>query len=127
MRRSLTDYWRTHLAVLFGAATTTAVLTGALIVGDSLRGSLRDLTLDRLGSVEWAIVAERPFRQSLADDLGRDPGVGPGLGAGCRLDPARVGHRAGERRAGLRGRAMGGGRELLRAAPRHRAARPGDT
>ncbi len=85
MRRSLTHYWRTHLAVLFGAATTTAVLTGALIVGDSLRGSLRDLTLDRLGSVEWAIVAEPPFRQSLADDLGRDPGVGPGSAPAAAL------------------------------------------
>lgn len=72
MRRSLTHYWRTHLAVVLGAAVTTAVLSGALIVGDSLRGSLRDLTLDRLGTIEWALVGERPFRRSLADDLGAE-------------------------------------------------------
>jgi len=69
MRRSLSYYGRTNLAVILGAAVTTAVLTGALVVGDSLRGSLRDLTLDRLGSIEWALVGERPFRQSLAEDL----------------------------------------------------------
>ena len=50
MRRSLSYFWRIQLAVLFGAAVATAVLTGALLVGDSVRGSLRDLTLDRLGT-----------------------------------------------------------------------------
>ena len=69
MRRSLIHYWRPHLAVVLGAAVTTAVLTGALVVGDSLRGSLEDLTLDRLGRIDWAVVAERPFRQTLAADL----------------------------------------------------------
>ena len=69
MRRSLTHYWRPHLAVVLGAAVTTAVLTGALVVGDSLRGSLRDLTLDRLGTIDWALVGERPFRPSLAADI----------------------------------------------------------
>jgi len=75
MRRSLTHYWRTHLAVIAGAAVTSAVLTGALIVGDSLRGSLRDLTLDRLGEISWAVVGERPFRPSLAADLATDLGT----------------------------------------------------
>jgi ABC-type antimicrobial peptide transport system permease subunit len=70
MRRSLIHYWRPHLAVVLGAAVTTAVLTGALVVGDSLRGSLRDLTLDRLGTIDWALVGERPFRPSLAADIG---------------------------------------------------------
>jgi len=69
MRQSLIHYWRTHLAVLLGAAVTTAVLTGALIVGDSLKGSLRELTLARLGTVDWALVGGRPFRSSLAGDL----------------------------------------------------------
>jgi len=33
--RSLIFFWRTHLAVFFGTAVCTAVLVGALVVGDS--------------------------------------------------------------------------------------------
>lgn len=71
MRRSLSYFWRIHLAVLLGAAVTTAVLTGALLVGDSVRGSLRDLTLDRLGRIDYALISERFFREELATDLSR--------------------------------------------------------
>jgi len=69
MRRSLSYFWRIQLAVLLGAAVATAVLTGALLVGDSVRGSLRDLTLDRLGRIDYALVSERSFREGLATDL----------------------------------------------------------
>ena len=69
MRRSLSYFWRIQLAVLFGAAVATAVLTGALLVGDSVRGSLRDLTLDRLGRIDYALVSERFFREELTTDL----------------------------------------------------------
>ena len=69
MRRSLSYFWRIQLAVLLGAAVTTAVLTGALLVGDSVRGSLRDLTVDRLGQIDYALVSERFFREALATDL----------------------------------------------------------
>ena len=71
MRRSLSYFWRIQLAVLLGAAVATAVLTGALLVGDSVRGSLRDLTLDRLGRIDYALVSERFFRKELATDLSR--------------------------------------------------------
>ena len=47
--RGLVYYWRTNLAVVLGVATAVAVLAGALLVGDSVRGSLRDLVLQRLG------------------------------------------------------------------------------
>lgn len=69
MRRSLSYFWRIQLAVLLGAAVATAVLTGALLVGDSVRGSLRNLTLDRLGQIDYALVSERFFREELATDL----------------------------------------------------------
>ena len=69
MRRSLSYFWRIQLAVLLGAAVTTAVLTGALLVGDSVRGSLRDLTLDRLGRIDYALVSDRFFREELATNL----------------------------------------------------------
>ena len=76
MRPSLIHFWRIHLAVLLGAAVAMSVLTGALLVGDSVRGSLRDLTLDRLGRIDYALVSDRFFREELATDLSGDPGFG---------------------------------------------------
>ncbi len=70
--RALIHFRWIHLAVLAGAAVATAVLGGALVVGDSVRGSLRDLTLERLGSIDWAWVGERFLRAGLADDLAAD-------------------------------------------------------
>lgn len=69
MRRSLIYFWRTNLAVVFGAAVATAVLTGALIVGDSVRGSLRDLTLSRLGDIDVAVLGDRPFGGDFGERL----------------------------------------------------------
>lgn len=65
---SLIHYGRTNLAVAFGVMAATAVLTGALLVGDSMRGSLRDLTLDRLGRIDQVLVAQRFFDSKLADE-----------------------------------------------------------
>ena len=45
IKRNLIHYWRTNLAVVLGVATAVAVLAGALLVGDSVRASLRDLFL----------------------------------------------------------------------------------
>ncbi len=42
-------------AVALGVATATAVITGALLVGDSMRGSLRELTVERLGRIETVL------------------------------------------------------------------------
>ena len=69
MLRALRHYWRINLAVVVAVAVNSAVLTGALLVGDSVRGSLADLTLDRLGKIELAVVAERFFREELAEEL----------------------------------------------------------
>ena len=69
LRRSLAHYSDIHLAVALGVAVGTAVLAGALLVGDSVRGSLRDLTLDRLGDIDHALVSDRYFREELAEDL----------------------------------------------------------
>ncbi|MCI0381397.1 MAG: FtsX-like permease family protein [Gemmataceae bacterium] len=67
--RNLVYHRRGNTAVLLGAALGTAVLTGALLVGDSLRGSLRSLALDQLGWVDQALVNTRFFRAALADGL----------------------------------------------------------
>lgn len=69
VRRNLSHYWRTNLAVLLGVAVTVAVLTGALLVGDSVRASLRDLVLLRLGNTTHVITNENFFRADLARDL----------------------------------------------------------
>lgn len=74
MKKNLLYYWRINLAVLLGAGVATAVLTGALLVGDSVRGSLLDLVLDRLGDVDHALVADRYFREDLANDIQKIPG-----------------------------------------------------
>jgi ABC-type lipoprotein release transport system permease subunit len=73
--RTLIHYWRINLAVLLGAAVATTVLTGALLVGDSVRGSLRDLVLERLGDIDAALVTDRFFREELAEQLAGRPGA----------------------------------------------------
>ncbi len=73
--RGLAHYWRSHLAVVLGVATAVAVLTGALLVGDSVRGSLRGLVEDRLGRADQAVVSTSFFREALAADLAADPQV----------------------------------------------------
>ncbi|MBM4039048.1 MAG: ABC transporter permease, partial [Planctomycetes bacterium] len=61
--RSLRHYWRTHLGVVLGALVSTAVLVGALAVGDSVRHTLRSAALARLGDVESAMdTGNRFFR-----------------------------------------------------------------
>jgi hypothetical protein len=72
--RSLTYYWRTNLSVVLGVATAVAVLSGALLVGDSIRGSLRDLVLQRIGRSTQVVASSGFFRAALADDLQRAPG-----------------------------------------------------
>ncbi len=67
--RSLRHYWSTNLAIALGVAAATAVLTGALIVGESMRSSLRELTLQRLGKIDEMLVSDGFFRVALADEI----------------------------------------------------------
>jgi ABC-type antimicrobial peptide transport system permease subunit len=69
VRRSLVYYWRTNLAVLIGVATAVAVLSGALLVGDSVRASLRDLVLSRLGKTQGVVTSAQFFREQLAGEM----------------------------------------------------------
>lgn len=71
--RSFVHHARSHLGALAGTAVATAVLIGALIVGDSVRSSLRQLALLRLGRIETAMsTGDRLCR---ADLFGSGPGV----------------------------------------------------
>ena len=66
LARNLTWYWRTNLAVLLGVATATGVLGGAALVGESVRASLRDLVLERLGNTDSVVTRNGFFREELA-------------------------------------------------------------
>jgi putative ABC transport system permease protein len=99
--RSLTYYWRTNLAVVLGVATAVAVLAGALLVGDSVRGSLRDLVLQRLGRTDQVVVSPGFFREALADDLRADQSFAQSFASVSPLIvmPGVVGDQASGRRA----------------------------
>src|SRR5882757_6896941 len=86
INRNLAYYWRTNLAVVFGVATAVAVLAGALLVGDSVRASLRDLVQQRLGNTDYIIAAQGFFREQLAADIqGDERFVSAGFQAACPL------------------------------------------
>ena len=70
-RRSLRHYWRTNLAVIGGVAIAVAVLAGALMVGVSVRASLRDLVLQRLGKADRVVVSQGFFREQLTSAFGQ--------------------------------------------------------
>ena len=66
---TLRHFARSSFAVIIGVALATAVISGALIVGDSVRGSLETLSLERLGGVDHVVRGPRFFRQDLAAEL----------------------------------------------------------
>ncbi len=74
--KSLCHHARAHLGTLLGAVVASAVLIGALVVGDSVRFSLRQQALNRLGDIHLAVVQhDRYFRSALADELELGEGV----------------------------------------------------
>jgi len=72
-KRSLGFYWRTNLGVLLAVMVSAVVLTGALVIGDSVRYSLKMMVKARLGETKLALVPQkRFFRAELADDLAKE-------------------------------------------------------
>ncbi len=67
--RGLTFHSRGHFLVMLGAAIGAVVLSGALIVGDSLRGSLQDRATRQTGNLQSALIATRFFEESLSDRI----------------------------------------------------------
>ncbi len=69
-KNSIFFYWRTNLGVLLAALVGTAILVGALAVGDSVRYSLRGQMEERLGKTQVALVLnDRFIRAKLADEI----------------------------------------------------------
>ena len=88
--RAAIYHWRGTLPVLLGVAVGAAALTGALLVGDSLRGSLRERSQRQLNGVVSAYFGPRLVRAELA---GAVPGATPALilSASAESDAGRVG------------------------------------
>lgn len=59
--RTVAFHARDHLLVLLGIAVAAMVITGSLVIGDSVRGSLRDTALARIGQVDVAVVGNGRF------------------------------------------------------------------
>lgn len=91
LARNLRYYWRTNLAVLLGVATATGVLGGAFLVGESVRASLREIALSRLGNVDSLVSRPGFLREALAASF---PAAAPAI-----VLEATVARESGVRRA----------------------------
>ncbi len=95
--RGALHHRRTSIAAAFGIAIATAVVVGAMIAGDSLRGTLRDRALARLGATELAVTPPRPLRAELvaaARTAAPDATVAPLLLADAVAEAANGGQTA---------------------------------
>ena len=118
--RNLLFHWRGNSAVVLGVAVGTAVLTGALLVGDSLRGSLRefDSAPARMGG---PCPGRRPFHPRRPGPFPRGRARGPGFAVAGSSEHGRGRPRtAAPRRTRLH---SGSGRAFL--AHRPGTSRPG--
>ena len=59
--------------IALGVAAATAVIVGALLVGDSVRGSLHFLAIDRLGKIDDVLIAPRFFEESTLEKWANQP------------------------------------------------------
>ncbi|HXE79870.1 MAG TPA: FtsX-like permease family protein, partial [Vicinamibacterales bacterium] len=84
-----------------GVAVAVSVLAGSLLVGDSVRASLRRIALERLGRTDAAILGETFFREQLASDIADRASDGRVTGAVPMIAvEGIVSHATGGRRAG---------------------------
>jgi ABC-type antimicrobial peptide transport system permease subunit len=101
-RRSLAHHARAHLGAILGSAVAAAVLIGALVVGDSVRESLRQMALARLGKTDLALASnDRLFTTALGSKIARNsrsaaasvlqlPGVAVNSDASTRANNVQV-------------------------------------
>ncbi|NCB07326.1 MAG: ABC transporter permease, partial [Bacteroidia bacterium] len=68
--KTFIHYFRQNLLVALGVVVSTMVLTGSLIIGDSVRYSLEQSAFSRLGETTHLVsVTERYFRQEMAAEM----------------------------------------------------------
>jgi len=74
--RSLLHYKRANLTIILGVAISSMVLTGTLIVGDSVDHSLAITTELRLGNIGYSFSSvDRYFRTNLAEEIQKELGI----------------------------------------------------
>ncbi len=72
--QSLRHYWKGHLGLLFGVFLTSSILSGSLVIGDSVRASLRRVAELRLGKIQSGLIGgDRWFTEALARRVGAAP------------------------------------------------------
>ena len=104
--RSLRYFAGANLAVALGVAVATAVLCGALMVGDSVRASLRRIAEQRLGPIDAMLATPTLFEQSLGERLRETDRQTKLLGVGLFMKGGA--ESAGQRSAGVQINALQG-------------------
>ena len=101
VRRNIVHFWPTNLAVVGGVAVAVAVLAGALLVGASVRSSLRVLALERLGAIDQVVTSLGFVREELAGELLQAEGMGSAFAGAAPIVAVEgfVTHQASGRRA----------------------------
>ncbi|MBI5217578.1 MAG: FtsX-like permease family protein [Bacteroidia bacterium] len=70
--KSFYYYRRSHLNVILGFVLATGILVGSLIIGDSVKYSLQNIVLSRLGNAEFVLVSyNRFFSSDIADKINK--------------------------------------------------------
>ena len=101
VRRNIVHFWPTNLAVIGGVAVAVAVLAGALLVGSSVRASLRTLALERLGAIDQVVTSLGFVREELAAELLEADGMASAFGGAAPIVAVEgfVTHQSSGRRA----------------------------
>ncbi len=80
--KSLWHYRKTNFAILLSAAVSAAVISGALILGESVEESLTSRVYDNTGSIRWVLSSgDRLLDESLAENIGAELGGAPAVAA----------------------------------------------
>ena len=92
--RSVAYHRRMHAGLLFGALLACAILTGALVMGDSVNQTLHGIAVARLGSIAHAMDrGGRFFSDTLSDSLAKQ--IGGTAAPGCQPATGVRGRQAG--------------------------------
>ncbi|MBC8005664.1 MAG: hypothetical protein H7X84_09310, partial [Verrucomicrobia bacterium] len=74
--KSIWFYRKLNFTIVLGIALSTAIIVGALIIGDSVKYSLQQISVQRLGNTSHVVTAgERLFRQQLAKEMTEKTGI----------------------------------------------------
>lgn len=70
--KGIWHYRRINFVVLVAVAISTTVIGGSLIVGDSVRYSLRQMTEQRLGQITDVLTSPQFFREAIVQEMAAD-------------------------------------------------------